>query len=214
MTIALPAIYSYSKENINQKIDDMIKIGYSKEDVINITKALPSIFGLRIENIKQKIEYIKQLGYSREEVMNITKALPQIFGLSIENIKQKIEFYDSINLHKLIIENPKQLMQSTALSYARYMFYKDNGIIIDENNYNKLFIGQKVFEQKYGVKKEELLLRYNYKKYIENLRMKNTQELGKETTKEQINTELLDSIEEAQEKQQKAIDHKKEEITN
>ena len=44
--------------------------------------------------------------------------------------------------------------------------------------------------------------------------MKNTQELGKETTKEQINTEFLDSIEEAQEKQQKAIDHKKEEITN
>ena len=48
------------------------------------------------------------------------------------HIKQKIKFYDSIGLHSLAVKDSKQLMQSTALSYARYMFYKDNGIEIDE----------------------------------------------------------------------------------
>src|SRR5574344_1465820 len=132
MIKSLPSIFGYSIENIKQKIDDIEALGYSRENVIKMTKSLPTIFGLSIENMKQKIDDIGKLGYSREDVIKMTKSLPTIFGLSIENVKQKIEFYDSIDLHLLPIIDSKNLMQSTALSYARYMFYKDKGININE----------------------------------------------------------------------------------
>ena len=167
ITKSLPPIYSYSIEKIKQKIEDIIALGYTKEEVIKMTKSLPQIYGYSKENMKQKIEDMIALGYTKEEVIKMTKSLPTIYGLSIENMKQKIDFYDSIGLHELLVVDAKQLMQSTVLSYARYMFYKDKGITIDMNNYRKLFINNKSFEKAYGITKEELLKKYDYNKYIE-----------------------------------------------
>ncbi len=167
MTKSSPQIYSYSIENMKQKIEDIISLGYTKEEVVKMTKTLPAIYGYSIENMRQKIEDIISLGYTKEEVIKMTKILPSIYGLSIENMKQKIDFYDSIDMHELAVINPKQLMQSVNLSYARYSFYKDRGIDIDMNNYGKLFVGQKNFEKTYGITKKELLEKYDYNKYKE-----------------------------------------------
>ena len=165
MTKSFPQIYDLSLENIKQKIEGIEELGYNREEVIKMTKSFPSIYGLSIENIKQKIEDIEALGYSREEVIKMTKNLPSIYGFSIENIKQKIEFYDSIGLHSLAIVAPKNLMQSTKLSYARYMFFKEKGIVIDETSYRKLFVGQKQFEKQYGLTKNEILQKYPYEEW-------------------------------------------------
>lgn len=97
----------------------------------------------------------------------MTISLPSIYGFNIENIKEKVEFYDSIGMHDLLVVNTKNLMQSVALSYARYKFYLSLGINISMDNYEKLFISNKVFEKLYGIKKEELLNRYSYEEYIE-----------------------------------------------
>lgn len=147
MTVTLPTIYGYSIESIRRKIEDMISLGYTKEEVLKMTKNLPVTLGLSIENIKQKIEDIISLSYAREEVLEMTKSLPTIYGYSIETIKQKIDFYDSINMHQLVIMDPKILMQSVAVSYARYQFYLSKGIIIDINNRSKLFVNNKYFEK-------------------------------------------------------------------
>ena len=144
----------------------------TKEEVIKMTKTLPSIYGYSIENMKQKIIDIMDLGYTKEEVIKMTKTLPSIYGLSIENIKQKIDFYNLIGMHELTVIDAKLLMQSTNLSYARYSFYMDIGINIDMNNYRKLFINQKQFEKTYGITKEELLERYDYNKYKEEVEKK------------------------------------------
>ena len=165
MTKNLPAIYGYSIENIKQKIEDMEELGYSRKEVIKMTKNLPAIYSYSIRNIKQKIKDMEGLGYSRKEVVKMTKSLPQIYGLSIENIKQKIGFYDSIGLHFLAIVAPRNLMQSIKLSYARYMFFKEKGIVIDETSYRKLFVGQKQFEKKYGLTKNEILQKYPYEEW-------------------------------------------------
>ena len=172
MTKALPQIYSLSIENMKQKIADIIELGYTKEEVIKMTKALPQIYSLSIENMKQKIADIMDLGYTKEEVIKMTKTLPQIYSLSIENMKQKIDFYNLIDMHELAVIDAKNLMQSINLSYARYSFYIDLGINIDMNNYRKLFMGQKQFEKTYGITKEELLERYDYNKYKEEVEKK------------------------------------------
>ena len=163
-------------ETISKHLKDIftffLECGYTKEEVIKMTKALPAIYGLSIENMKQKIVDIMKLGYTKEEVIKMTKALPQIYSLSIENMKQKIDFYNLIGMHELAVIDAKNLMQSTNLSYARYSFYIDLGINIDMNNYRKLFINQKQFEKTYGITKEELLKRYDYNKYKEEVEKK------------------------------------------
>lgn len=165
------AVNQIKDETLIKKLKDnfafLLKMGYTKEEVIKMTKSFPPIYGLSIENIKQKIEDMIALGYTKEEVIKITKSFPAIYSLSIENIKQKIEFYDSIGIHELAVINPKQLIQSVNLSYARYSFYKDRGIDIDIKSYKKLFIEQKRFEKAYGITKKELLEKYDYNKYKE-----------------------------------------------
>ena len=172
ITKTFPSIYSYSIENMKQKIADVMDLGYTKEEVIKMTKTLPTLYGLSIENMKQKIVDIMDLGYTKEEVIKMTKTLPQIYSLSIENMKQKIDFYNLIDMHELAVIDAKNLMQSINLSYARYSFYIDLGINIDMNNYRKLFMGQKQFEKTYGITKEELLERYDYNKYKEEVEKK------------------------------------------
>ena len=89
------AVNQIKDETLIKKLKDnfafLLKIGYTKEEVIKMTKSFPPIYGLSIENIKQKIEDIISLGYTKEEVIKITKSSPQIYSLSIESIKQKIE---------------------------------------------------------------------------------------------------------------------------
>ena len=165
------AVNQIKDETLIKKLKDnfafLLKMGYTKEEVIKMTKSLPQIYSYSIENMKQKIEDIISLGYTKEEVIKMTKSLPQIYGLSIESMKQKIDFYDSIDMHELAVIDSKQLMQSVNLSYARYSFYKERGIDIDMNNYGKLFVGQKNFEKTYGITKKELLEKYDYNKYKE-----------------------------------------------
>ena len=204
MTKSFPSIYGLSIDNMKQKIEDIKQLGYSQEEVIKITKSLPSIYGYSIENMKQKIEDIQQLGYSQEEVIKMTKSLPAIYSYSIENMKQKIEFYDYIGLHSLAVMSPKQLMQSTALSYARYMFLKEIGIRIDETNYKKLFYDQKQFQKQYGITKKELLEKYDYER---DFKGKSPLELvieAQETIGEDIS--YIDDTEQVIAKQEKQIE--------
>ena len=132
-----------------------------------MTKSLPTLYGYGIENIKQKMDNLISLGYSRNDVIKITKQLPALFGLSIENIKQKIDFFKQINLDAIILTDTKKLMQSTDLTFARYMFLKDKGIEITSENYRRLFYDAKHFKKQYGIDKATLLERYNYQKYME-----------------------------------------------
>ena len=91
-------------ETLKKKIEEinmyMEKLGYSRAEVIKMTKSLPAIYGLSIDNIKQKIEDMEKLGYSKEEVIKMTKILPSIYGYSIDNIKQKIEDIEKLGYSK------------------------------------------------------------------------------------------------------------------
>ena len=59
-----------------------------------------------------------------------------------------------------------KLIQSLELTYARYRFLSDLGIMINIDNYNKLFYMQSQFSNKYGITNNELLNRYPYNQKI------------------------------------------------
>ena len=168
-------ISSIKDETLIEKVRDnysfLLKLGYKREEIIKITKSLPEIYGYSTRTIEQKMKDMISLGYTRKEVINMTKDLPAIYGYSKKNMKQKKDFYDSIGLHELVSVDPKQLIQSVNLSYARYCFYKDKGIDIDMNNYRKLFVREDQFEKSNGITKQELIEKYDYDKYEEQRKM-------------------------------------------
>ena len=64
------------KENIKANYKLLIDLGYTKEEVIKITKMLPALYSYTEENITKKIDFLISLGYSKEEIIKMTKTLP------------------------------------------------------------------------------------------------------------------------------------------
>ena len=155
--------------HIKEIYDLLISLGYSNENIIRMTNVLPALYSLSAENIKKKIDDLISLGYSYNDVIKMTIILPSLFSFSTENIRQKTIFLKQIDLDFIAVEDTKKLMQSIDLTYARYMFFKDRGIAINEENYRRLFYNAKQFEKQYGIDKSTLLEKYNYQEYINNM---------------------------------------------
>ena len=134
---------TYKPETLKKRIEEinmyMEKLGYSRAELIKVTKSLPTIYGLSIDNIRQKIEDMEKLGYSKAEVIKMTKNLPAIYGYSLENIKQKIEDVKKLGYSK------EEVIKMTKSLPAIY------GLSIDN-------IKQKIEDmEKLGYSKEEVI---------------------------------------------------------
>ena len=110
--------------------------------------------------MKQKMEDLISLGYSYKEVIIITKKFPQIYSSSIDDIREKKEFYDFLGIGFIILLEPRRLIQSLNLSYARYMFLLSIGIHINKDNFRKLFIEEKQFIKLYNKTNEDIINQY------------------------------------------------------
>lgn len=86
----------------------------------------------------------------------------KLLSSDIINTQLKLAFYEQIGLRQIIVEKPKNLIQSLAVSYARYMFYQENNIAIDGELYRRLFVGKKYFESTYEVDTQNLIKKYPY----------------------------------------------------
>lgn len=161
----LPKLLSLNIENIKLKIKRLIDLGYTYNEVLQMCKEFPPLLGLNIDKIKTRIKDLIELGFNKEEVHNISKNFAVIFGLSLENIQEKIDFYEEKGLHELIVKNPKRLIQSITLTYARYQFLSEKNIVIGINNSQRLFKNEREFSKEHNISKEELLELYPYEEY-------------------------------------------------
>ena len=108
-------------ETLKRKIEEinmyMEKLGYSKEEVIKMTKNLPSIYSLNIDNIKQKIDFYDSIGL-HELAINDTKKLMQSVSLSYARYmfykEKNIEITDK-SYNKLFI-NQKQFQKAYGIT--------------------------------------------------------------------------------------------------
>ena len=108
-------------ETLKKKIEEinmyMEKLGYSKEEVIKMTKSLPTIYGLSIDNIKQKIDFYDSIGL-HELAINDTKQLMQSVSLSYARYmfykEKNIEITDK-SYNKLFI-NQKQFQKAYGIT--------------------------------------------------------------------------------------------------
>lgn len=168
---AFPQLFSISIDNMKNKANELLNLGYNLMQILSITYICPKIFSYSIDKIRQRIDDLVGFGYTLEQAREITIKLPSIFGFSIDNLREKKDFYDSIGLGNIFIKDPKQIIQSIDLSYARYMFYKSIGIDLTMSNYLMLFYNQSIFKKRFGITNEDLVRRYSYKENISDKEM-------------------------------------------
>lgn len=171
LTVKCPQIFSLSIKSMDDKTNDIMELGYKKDEVIEMIRIYPTIFTFNVLNMKNKIKEIMEFGYSYDEIINMTKNFPQLYSLDIDNIKEKIIFYENIGLADLVMIKKKFLMQSLKLSYARYQYFLSIGIVINNKNFERLFMSEKIFFNTYKVNRDEILELYQYdsSKIIDNI---------------------------------------------
>ena len=91
ITLDFPTLFSYDMESVDDKIDNLRKLGYIDDVIIKSIKSYPEILGLSIEeSVKNMLNELNKLGFSRDEALKITSKNMSIFGRDIESIKNTI----------------------------------------------------------------------------------------------------------------------------
>ena len=77
-------------KNVNRNYMFFRNLGYTNEDIINMSGQCETIYNYSIENMKMKIEQFQDMGYTRQEALNIFKVSSRLFGFSINYLQEKI----------------------------------------------------------------------------------------------------------------------------
>ena len=138
-------------ESINKKLDNLIKLGFSKDEVISVTGSNPYIFIYSEDCVTNKFNILKDI-IDKNDLIKMYVNFPLLFGYSLNNILSKINYYNKIKLDTSYIVNPKILMFPLELIKARYFYLSKK-----DNNYNNLFLEDYKFYKKYKIKTTKLL---------------------------------------------------------
>lgn len=112
-----PNILSMDSNTIESKINGMCKIGYSRNEIIDISRGNPGIFAHSVASLEKKINDFMELGFSFEQTRTIMKKNPSLFIYKETSIKDKIDDilalgYSYDDVRSIIIKFPKILSYS------------------------------------------------------------------------------------------------------
>ena len=158
-----PSILAYTEESIMERINTLIGLGFTKEEAIKLYSYQKTMFTMKPDSIQDKVNTLRECKYTLENVKSIIGKYPGVTSLNSDSIKDKITFYDSLGLHNIIVREPKHLMQSLTLSKARSRYFEENGMAINDSNYRRLFMGEKVFVKQFHKTNKDILEKYGDK---------------------------------------------------
>lgn len=156
-----PQIFSLSPKTIKNKFTKLQTLNLTLKEIIKITIISPQIYGYDFLKIQKSIELLVKYNYQKEEIVKIITSFPAIFDVSLINLNKKLALYEVIGFHNIIVNKPHNLIQSYQLSYARLYFFLDNNIVINNTNYQELFLSQEKFLKKYNYSNQYLLNKYS-----------------------------------------------------
>lgn len=164
------SLWSHNFDKIMDIINTFISLGFNRDEIKEIIVRDPSLIGYGVDTICDKYNRIIDLGIDKDEINGVTIEYPSIINSDTQRTEKIINFFSNIGLRKKIIDDPKNIfIQSVEVSYARYCYYMDSGIEINEDNYKKLFFGWQYFKKVTGISKEELLEMYKYEDDVRGL---------------------------------------------
>ncbi len=159
------SILTQAPDTTNNKIKAIMALGYTEDEVRIMIIATPVLLEMDSLTLQARHKGIQNPNFSKEEIHRITVLYPTALANRTATVNEKMNFIVSIGLKKAIIDNPRNLIQSIDLTYARYLFLKDNGVFLNSENYTDLFRAEARFKKKYNITKAEILEKYSYEAY-------------------------------------------------
>lgn len=100
----------------------MLSLGYSKEEIMKMTKKLPSLYRLSVENISQKLKFYESIGL-REMCINDAKQLMQSVDLSYARYKflEDREIFITMQNYKLLFRSQKQFEKQFGITKSEIL---------------------------------------------------------------------------------------------
>ena len=140
-------------DNISNKLDNLLKIGFIKEEIVTITSINPYILLYSIDFIKDNYNNLEKNDFYKMEIIKMIKDNSIILGYDKNSLNTKIKFYKDHKLIDKIKSNSKLLTFNIDFIKARYK------IISNKENYdiNDLFISDSEFFKKYCITRYEIL---------------------------------------------------------
>lgn len=83
--------------DLKLRIKDLSLLGFTTEDIINITYKQPQIFLFRYEYIMDKIKYFVSIGYSYTNILTMIKINPNILICSDDKLNEIIKVFKKYN---------------------------------------------------------------------------------------------------------------------
>lgn len=108
-----PYILLYSEDRIIIRFNELLNVGFEKEDVIHILKTCPILFGYRFLTIDDKISFYQEIG-----LFSIIKEHPNVLLYNLYKIKNRYFYLNDID--KITIHNYHLLFLSSSDFYNKY----------------------------------------------------------------------------------------------
>ena len=135
---------------VNQKINDIIKLGFDKTYISNIINRYPYILLLTSDLVSYNVNKLLKNGID----INMMQECPILIGYCSNILIDRIKYYKSIGALFIIKNNPNFLIYNLDLIKSRYNYICDHSKNVDLND---LFINDTLFKNKYNVSRHILL---------------------------------------------------------
>ena len=162
-----PTVLMLTLTEIIIRIESLKSLGYTDKDIKIMSINTPSIYVQPFNYITDKLHYLIEYGFTKEQAIRITSLLSTVFDYSYDTIEQRLDLFEYLNLHNLVYNKPITLRQSPKLTYARYKYFQDKGIEVNEQKYKKLFMSEKQFMDIHKISNIDLMNKYNYDEEIQ-----------------------------------------------
>ncbi len=133
ITKTMPTLFSYALEKTERKIEALINLGYTEEQVLKMIISAPELCNLSIENIMDKINCLIRVGYTKKDVLKMIFTFPSLLSISIESITNKINDlmslgYTKEEVLKMTTELPTLFGLSIENIKEKIKFYDEVGL--------------------------------------------------------------------------------------
>ncbi len=133
---------------LTEKFDNLTKLGFSKNEIVNNIKNNPYILLFTCECINNNHDILIKEGFN-----NYTISLcPLLITYNSFEIENRISFYKKINIYDMILDNPSFLLFNLDFIKLRYNYLQKKN-----QSLHCLFLDDIMFYNKYHITRDKLL---------------------------------------------------------
>lgn len=122
----MPNILHTPISTLDNKFNNLIKLGFSEEQAITIIDGAISVLTNDYTVIKDKIDVLGDYDIDEQERLRMITDYPGYLTMSLENIKEKLQVEYEYGFLPYIISRPKNMIQSSELTRARTYYIRRN----------------------------------------------------------------------------------------